>query len=118
MHYAAVKRPLFLAVAIAIGAIQTSAQAQSKKDFSTVRFYPAAGPGNFIAVEGANVAGHLTRSGMIKPSGLIAAASLADRHREMLTLLFPPTPPVWIQRLIFPPLVALGRRRDAQSLAR
>jgi hypothetical protein len=62
VHYAAVKRPLFLAVAIAIGAIQTSAQAQSKKDFSTVRFYPAAGPGNFIAVEGANVAGHLTRS--------------------------------------------------------
>jgi OOP family OmpA-OmpF porin len=27
-----------------------------------VRFYPAAGPGNFIAVEGANVAGHLTSS--------------------------------------------------------
>jgi OmpA-OmpF porin, OOP family len=38
------------------------ARAQSKKDFSTVRFYPAAGPGNFISVEGANVSGHRMRS--------------------------------------------------------
>ena len=62
--------------------------------------------------------GHLLRNGMIKPSGLIRAATIADRHREMVTLLFPPTPPVWIQRLIFPPLVALGRRRARQSLPR
>jgi OOP family OmpA-OmpF porin len=38
------------------------AEAQSKKEFSTVRFYPAVGPGNFITVEGANVSGHLRRS--------------------------------------------------------
>jgi hypothetical protein len=29
----------------------------------------------------------------------------------MVTLLFPPTPPVWLQRLLFPPLAAIGRRR-------
>jgi hypothetical protein len=29
----------------------------------------------------------------------------------MVTLTFPPTPPVWLQRLLFPPLAALGRRR-------
>jgi quercetin dioxygenase-like cupin family protein len=63
-------------------------------------------------------AGHITGGGMIKPSGLIAAATIAERHRDMVTLLFPPTPPVWLQRLLFPPLVALGRRRGVQSLAR
>jgi hypothetical protein len=56
-------------------------------------------------------AGYLTRSGMIKPHGLVRGATLAHRHRDMVTLLFPPTPPVWLQRLLFPPLAALGRRR-------
>jgi quercetin dioxygenase-like cupin family protein len=55
--------------------------------------------------------GYLTGGGMIKPRGLIRGATLAHRHREMVTLLFPPTPPVWLQRLLFPPLAALGRRR-------
>jgi quercetin dioxygenase-like cupin family protein len=56
-------------------------------------------------------AGYLTRSGMIKSHGLVRGATLAHRHRAMVTLLFPPTPPVWLQRLLFPPLAALGRRR-------
>jgi quercetin dioxygenase-like cupin family protein len=55
--------------------------------------------------------GYLTKGGMIKPHGLIRGAVIADRHREMVTLLFPPTPPVWLQRLLFPPLAAIGRRR-------
>jgi quercetin dioxygenase-like cupin family protein len=55
--------------------------------------------------------GYLTKGGMIKPRGLIRGAVIADRHREMVTLLFPPTPPVWLQRLLFPPLAAIGRRR-------
>ena len=38
------------------------------------------------------------------------AATLAERHREMVTLLFPPMPPRTLQRLLFPPLAALGRR--------
>jgi quercetin dioxygenase-like cupin family protein len=55
--------------------------------------------------------GYLTGGGMIKPRGLIRGATVAHRHRDMVTLLFPPTPPVWLQRLLFPPLAAIGRRR-------
>jgi quercetin dioxygenase-like cupin family protein len=55
--------------------------------------------------------GYLTKGGMIKPRGLIRGAVVAHRHRDMVTLLFPPTPPVWLQRLLFPPLAAVGRRR-------
>jgi OmpA-OmpF porin, OOP family len=56
-----VTRSFLLALA-ALGAatfasIHTPAQAQSKKDFSTVRFYPAVGPGNYLGVEGATVKG-------------------------------------------------------------
>jgi quercetin dioxygenase-like cupin family protein len=56
--------------------------------------------------------GLLTRSGIIKPRGLVRAATIAQRHRDMVTLLFPPTPPVWLQRLLFPPLVAIGSRQS------
>jgi OOP family OmpA-OmpF porin len=74
VQYPRVKRPncarapargssVFLAVAIASAALSSApVEAQSKKDFSTVRFYPAAGPGNFITVEGAHVGGHLAPS--------------------------------------------------------
>jgi quercetin dioxygenase-like cupin family protein len=55
--------------------------------------------------------GYLTGGGMIKPRGLIRGAVVAHRHRDMVTLLFPPAPPVWLQRLLFPPLAAIGRRR-------
>jgi quercetin dioxygenase-like cupin family protein len=56
-------------------------------------------------------AGYILRGGLVKPTGLTRAAALVERHRDMVTLLFPPLPPVWLQRLLFPPLAALGRRR-------
>jgi hypothetical protein len=55
--------------------------------------------------------GRILRGGLVKPSGLTRAAAIVERHREMVTLLFPPLPPVWLQRVLFPPLAALGRRR-------
>lgn len=66
VHYSAVKRPL-LALAVATGAtlglqLHTQPAEAQSKDFSTVRFYPAAGPNNFITVEGAHVGHHLSRS--------------------------------------------------------
>ena len=38
-----------------------------------------------------------------------AMAALAERHREMVTLLFPPAPPPFVQRLLFPALARLAR---------
>jgi quercetin dioxygenase-like cupin family protein len=58
------------------------------------------------------------RAGKITPRGLprsfdalLQAAVLAERHRDMAVLLFPPMPPLFLQRLIFPPLARLGERR-------
>jgi quercetin dioxygenase-like cupin family protein len=60
----------------------------------------------------------LARDGKINSRGLprnygalLEATALADRHRAMVTLLFPPLPPPFIQRLIFPLLARLGERR-------
>lgn len=60
----------------------------------------------------------LSRQGMIsrrglpkRPAALLRAAVLAERHREMAVLMFPPMPPPFVQRLLFPPLARLGRRR-------
>jgi hypothetical protein len=39
----------------------------------------------------------------------LRAAALAHRHREMAVLLFPPMPPPFLQRLLFPTLARLGR---------
>ncbi len=39
-----------------------NAEAQSKLELSTVRFYPAVGVGNFLAVEGAGIGGHKATS--------------------------------------------------------
>jgi quercetin dioxygenase-like cupin family protein len=55
--------------------------------------------------------GYILRGGIVKPTGLARAAALVERHRDMVTLLFPPLPPVWLQRLLFPPLAALCRRK-------
>ena len=39
-------------------------------------------------------AGLITRGGLPRrPRALLAAAALAERHRDMVTLLFPPLPP-------------------------
>ena len=57
-------------------------------------------------------AGKLTRHGVPKSFGaLLEAAVMLHRNREMVTILFPPLPPPWIQRVVVPPLARLGERR-------
>jgi quercetin dioxygenase-like cupin family protein len=61
-------------------------------------------------------AGALTRRAFPKSLGaLLAGADLADRHREMVVLLFPPFPPGWVQRLLIPPLARIARRRSERA---
>jgi len=61
-------------------------------------------------------AGKLTRQGLPKtPSALLQAAVLIEQHKDMTVLLFPPMPPRWLQRLIFPPLARLAARRGYKS---
>jgi quercetin dioxygenase-like cupin family protein len=56
--------------------------------------------------------GKLTRSGLPKSFGaLLQAAAMVERHRDMVVLLFPPLPPAFLQRLLFPPLARLAKRR-------
>jgi quercetin dioxygenase-like cupin family protein len=63
-------------------------------------------------VAGLSQAGLISRSGLPKrPRALVQAAALAERHRGMVTLLFPPMPPRFLQRLLFPPLARLAARR-------
>jgi quercetin dioxygenase-like cupin family protein len=67
-----------------------------------------------------NRAGLLTSRALPKrPSALLPAALIAHRYREMAVLLFPPAPPRFLQRLLFPPLARLAERRgyEAGSLA-
>lgn len=45
------------------------------------------------------------------PKALMQAAILVERHKEMVTLLFPPLPPPAVQRAIMPPLAKMGRKR-------
>jgi quercetin dioxygenase-like cupin family protein len=57
-------------------------------------------------------AGKLTRQALPKSFGaLLDAAVLAEDHREMVVLMFPPMPPRLVQRLLFPVLARIGRRR-------
>jgi quercetin dioxygenase-like cupin family protein len=55
--------------------------------------------------------GLTTRHALPKsPRALLKAALLIERHREMVTLGFPPLPPGPLQRVLFPPLARLARR--------
>ena len=65
-------------------------------------------------------AGVFTRYGLPKsPSGVLKAAVLVEDYREMVELLFPPLPPMPVQRWVMAPLARLGRRRGyATSSAR
>jgi quercetin dioxygenase-like cupin family protein len=57
-------------------------------------------------------AGVFTRHGLPKsPGGLLKAAVLVEQYRDMVELLFPPLPPMPIQRWVMAPLARLGRRR-------
>jgi quercetin dioxygenase-like cupin family protein len=61
-------------------------------------------------------AGKISRQGLPKsPGALLQAAAMANRHRDMVVLGFPPMPPGWVQRLIFPLLARLGERRMNKS---
>lgn len=56
--------------------------------------------------------GKISRRGLpTSYSALLEAAAIAHRHREMVTLLFPPMPPPFVQRLLFPMLTRLAERR-------
>ena len=61
-------------------------------------------------------AGLTTRQALPKsPRALMIAAVVAEANFDMVTLGFPPLPPGWVQRLVMPPLAALGRRRGYRA---
>jgi quercetin dioxygenase-like cupin family protein len=59
-------------------------------------------------------AGKLMKVGLPKPSGLLEAAVLVERNRDMVTLLFPAPPPP-VQRVIFGPLARVAERRGLRA---
>jgi quercetin dioxygenase-like cupin family protein len=61
-------------------------------------------------------AGKLTRRAIPKgPSAMLAGVVMAHHYRDMVTLLFPPMPPPFLQRLLFPALARLGERRGYRA---
>lgn len=57
-------------------------------------------------------AGLTTRNALPRsPRALMIAAVVAEANADMVTLGFPPLPPKAVQRIVIPPLAALGRRR-------
>jgi hypothetical protein len=61
-------------------------------------------------------AGLTTRHALPKsPRALMIAAVVAQANWDMVELGFPPLPPVALQRLLIPPLAALGRRRGYRA---
>lgn len=65
-------------------------------------------------VAGLSRAGKLTRFGVPAPSGVLEAAVLAEAYRDMVVLLFP-SPPLFIQRLLLPPLARFAERRGRRA---
>ena len=59
-------------------------------------------------VAGLSRAGKLTRQGLPRPGGVLAAAVLARHYRDMVVLLMPPP---FLQPLLLGPLARLGERR-------
>ena len=61
-----------------------------------------------------NRAGKVTRRGLPRgPRAALEAVEFVERHRETVVLLFPfPFPPPALQRILFPPLARLQRRRE------
>jgi quercetin dioxygenase-like cupin family protein len=61
-------------------------------------------------------AGKITRHGVPKgPNALLLGAVLAHHYRDMAVLLFPPMPPPFLQRLLFPALARLGEGRGYRA---
>jgi quercetin dioxygenase-like cupin family protein len=61
-------------------------------------------------------AGKLSRHALPKSFGaLLEAAVLSQEHREMVVLGFPPLPPPFLQRLLFPFLARLGEHRASTA---
>ena len=61
---------------------------------------------------GLNRSGKLTRNAIPKtPGAVLDVADFAVRYRDMVVFGFPPAPPPFIQRLLFPPLARLAARR-------
>lgn len=61
-------------------------------------------------------AGKLTRHAIPKSrSAVLQAVVMAHHYREMVVLGFPPLPPPFLQRLIFPALARLGERRGYKA---
>lgn len=61
-------------------------------------------------------AGLITRGGLPKGiRGLLQGMVLAHHYRDMAILLFPPMPPPFVQRLLFPALARLGERRGYRA---
>ena len=57
-------------------------------------------------------AGKFTRRGIPRGlDGVLAGVALAWGYRDMVVLGFPPLPPAPVQRLLFPPLARLAKRR-------
>jgi quercetin dioxygenase-like cupin family protein len=63
---------------------------------------------------GLSRAGKLSRVGLPTPRGLLAAAVLAHEYRDMVVLGFP-APPAPVQRLLWPPLARLAKRRGHRA---
>jgi quercetin dioxygenase-like cupin family protein len=60
--------------------------------------------------------GKLTHQGLPKtPGAALEAVAIAYRHRDETVLLFPPMPPLWLQRMLFPPLARLAERRAKRA---
>jgi hypothetical protein len=59
-------------------------------------------------------AGKITKLGLPKPGGLLDAAVLVERNKDMVTMLFP-APPKPVQRAMFGPLARLAERRGRRA---
>ena len=57
-------------------------------------------------------AGKYTARGMPAPGGVLDMVEFADRHGETTVMTFPPPA---VQRVLYPPLARLARRRRARS---
>jgi len=63
---------------------------------------------------GLSRAGKLTKAGLPAPGGILEAAVLVERYRDMVEFRFP-APPKPVQRMLFGPLARLAERRGRRA---